>query len=217
MRIAIAALLLSVLAMPLVGAAGPVVRPAEITLRAGESAVLHGYQNAGGFSEGFPYRYDFVSDAPAVASVRGFASGSSTTHPDPVPGNGDVFVMANQPGIAHVRAKGYSFDLATITVLRQIAPVEIHTDATRVSAGKRVVLIAVVPGYDQPAVFYWYRGHVGDISNPLQASTDPRLSFVAPSSGVSYFWVQALAGSVSSSAEIAIESVAPPRRHSAKH
>jgi hypothetical protein len=41
--------LISALAMPLAGAAGPVVRPAEIIIRVGETVILRGYQNAGYF------------------------------------------------------------------------------------------------------------------------------------------------------------------------
>ena len=217
MRIMMATLLVGALAMPLAGAAGPVVRPAEITIRVGENVVLHGYQNAGGLSDGFPYHYEFFSDAPSIATVQGFASGSATTRPDPSPRNGEVFVRALQPGLAHVRAKAYPLHLATITVLPQISPVEIHAETTRVLRGQQVVLIAVVPGYDQPATFFWYRGRIGDITRPIQGSNDPQLTFVAQHTGASYIWVQAFAGPATSSAEIVIETAPPPRRRGATH
>jgi hypothetical protein len=183
----------------------------------GDSVRLHGYQNAGGFSPGFPYHYQFISDAPAIADVHGFASGSSTTHPDPIPRNGDVFVKAVQPGLAHVRAKGYRFDLATITVLPQIGPVHIHAETTLAFPGQEVALLAILPGSDEPPLFVWYRGRLGDTSRLIQASTDPQLTFVAPASGPTYFWVQAFAGSATSSAEIVIETAPPPRRRTVRH
>src|SRR6266849_8496854 len=82
MRVTMIILLISALALPLPGAAGPVVSPTQVTIRVGESVTLHGYQNAGGLSEGFPYAYEFYSGAPGVATVRGFASGTATTRPD---------------------------------------------------------------------------------------------------------------------------------------
>lgn len=217
MRMIIAALFTSALAMPLAGAAGPVVWPAEVTIRVGENVVLHGYQNAGGLSQGFPYHYEFFSDAPDIATIQGFASGSATTRPDPLPRNGKVFVRAVRPGLAHVRIRAHSLDLATIRVLPQIGPVVIQAETTQVRPGQQVVLVAVVPGYDRPATFFWYHGRTNDITRPLQASTDPQLTFVMESSEASYIWVQACAGPVTSVAEILIEAAVPPRRRSTRH
>src|SRR4051794_16342195 len=70
------------LALPLAGQSGPAVSPAQTTLRVGDRTMLHGYQHPGGLSSGFPYHYLFYSDDDSVATVSGFASGSSTTHPD---------------------------------------------------------------------------------------------------------------------------------------
>jgi len=211
MRITMIALLISAPALPVMGAAGPVVWPAQITIRVGESVTLHGYQNAGGLSEGFPYHHEFYSDAPGVATVRGFASGSATTRPDPLPGNGDVFVIAIAPGLAHVRAKACCADLAEITVRSQIRPVKIHAETSRVLLGQPVVLLAVAR-YDQPPTFFWYRGQMGDGTRLIQASANPQLTFVAEDSGKSHIWVQAFAGPESSSAEIVIEAAVPRRR-----
>ena len=216
MRVLITTLLLSALAIPASGAAGPIVSPAKVTIRVGEKVKLHGYQGAG-FSQGFPYHYKFVSDAPAIATIEGFASGSSTTQPDPLPHNGDVFVEAAQPGVAHVRVRSYKLDLATITVRPRIGPVQIHAETTHVLPGQQVVLLAVVPGYDQPSIFSWYHGRIGDTTRPIQASNDPQLPFVATSPGRSYLWVQVFAGPVISSAEIEIETAALSRRRTARH
>jgi hypothetical protein len=212
MRVTLALLFMSALAMPLAGAAGPLVSPSAITVRAGDSATLHGSQGAGGLSDGFPYRYDFFSDTPGVAIVQGFASGGATTRPDPIPRNGDVYVRAIRPGVAHVRTTNYPLNLATITVLPAIGPVEIHADATHVKPGQKIVFTAVVPGWDQMATFCWYRGRIGDNTNLIQASTNPQLTVVTNEPGTSYLWVQAFAGTTASSAEIAVETDAPRRR-----
>lgn len=216
MRIFIATLLLSAVAVPLRGEFGPVVTPSRVTIRVGEEIRLHGYQNAGGLSPGFPYHWRFFSDARDVAEVRGFASGESALEPDPAP-SGRIYVTGRRPGIAHVRIRDYSGHLATITVLPRIEPVQIHAETTRVFPGQEVVLLATVSGYEEPSIFTWYRGRIGDTAHPLQASNDPQWTFIATSPGTSHFWVQAFSGSVSSSAEIAIETAAPPRRRSARH
>jgi hypothetical protein len=183
-------------------------------MRVGETAILHAYEHPPGFSAGFPYHYDFSSDAPSVATIRGFASGSRWDRPDPLPGNGDVFVSAVAPGIAHVLT-GVS-PRATITVLPPLLPVEIHAQATRVLRGEQLVLTAVVPGYGQTPLFYWYRGRIGDYAHPAQASLQPTLTFIGGDPGVTYIWVQAFAGAVVSSAEIGIE-VVQPRMRAARH
>jgi hypothetical protein len=211
-------ILLTAAAAPRVAgqAAGPYVSPQKITIRAGETAVLAGSQYPG-FGCGFPYHYQFFSDMPSVATVRGFASGSSACQADQVPDNGVVYVTAVAPGLAHVRAVACCGDLSTITVLPQINPVAIYAQATRVLLGQQVALTAVVPGSDQTALFFWYRGRIGDYSRPIRQSADPHLTFIGSDLGVSYVWVQAFEGSVTSSAEIGIEIISPPRRRAAQH
>ena len=216
MRTIVLILLTSVVAPPLAGQAGPVVSPSALTVRVGENAILHAYQHPGGLSAGYPYRYQFSSDAPSVATIHGFLSGSAVGRLDPFPENGDVFVTAVKPGLAHVRESTFPLALATITVLPQLLPVELHAEAMRVLSGQKVLLTAVIPGYDQTALFYWYRGRIGDMTHPVQASTDPRLIFIGIDPGLSYIWVQALAGSVASSDEIGIEII-QPRRRAAHH
>jgi len=194
---------------PLAAQSGPAVSPNEITLRAGDTAILKGYQHPGGLSCGFPYHYEFFSDAPAVAAVHGLASGSSVCHPDD---NGDVYVTAVSPGIAHVRVAACCGDLSTITVLPQLLPVEIRADAVRVLAGQQIVLTAVVPGYEGAPWFSWYRGRLGDSSHPIRTSFDPHLAINVTDAGMSYIWVYAFAGPRASSDEIAIEIIQPRRR-----
>lgn len=216
MRLILLALLTTAGVLPLAGQAGPVVWPPELTMHVGETVTMHGYQHPGGLSDGFPYHYEFFSDEPSVATVRGFASGSSYSHADPLPNNGVVFVIAVEPGVAHVRTEGFPTALATVTVLRQILPVEIHAQATRVLPGEPFVLTAVVPGYDQTPTFSWYRGRLGDFPRLIQVSSEPTLTLTSSDPGVSYFWVQALAGSAASSDEIGIEIIRP-RRRAAQH
>ncbi|HEV7425978.1 MAG TPA: hypothetical protein VGQ46_06385 [Thermoanaerobaculia bacterium] len=212
MRTAIGILLTAMMATQLAAQAGPVVSPREVTIRVGETATLTGYQHPGGLSAGFPYHFEFWSDTPSVAAVHGFASGQSTTHPDPIPDNGVIYVSGVAPGVAHVRLDGYAPDLSTITVLPRLLPVEIRADATRALNGQQVSLTAVVPGYGQTAMFSWYLGRIGDFAHPIRASTDPHLVFTVTGAGTVHVWVQALAGSVASSDEITIDIIQPRRR-----
>jgi hypothetical protein len=215
MRAIILSLLTAALAFRMAGQAGPAVSPNEVTMRAGETVVLHGWQHPAGFSCGFPYHYEFFSDMPAVATAHGFASGPSVCQPpDNVPNNGVVSVTAVAQGVAHVRVDGCCGDLSTITVLPRVV-VEIHAEAARVMVGEAVIVTALVTGYDQTPVFSWYRGRVGDFSHPIRQSADSRLTFIGSELGVSYIWVQVLAGSVTSSAETGIELFIPPRSRAA--
>jgi hypothetical protein len=214
MRTIVLSLLTAAVAFRLAGQAGPVVSPKEVTMRAGDALVLAGSEHPGGLSCGFPYHFEFTSDMPSVATVRGFASGSSACQPDQVPDNGVVYVTAVAPGVAHVRVDGCCGELSTITVLPRIA-VEIYAQTTRVLVGQPVVVTALITGYDQTPVFAWYRGRIGDFSRLIRQSADPRLTFIGSEPGVSYIWVQALEGSVTSSADIGIEFFIQPRRHAA--
>src|SRR5213595_3834977 len=99
MRTIVLMLLTVATALPLAGQAGPAVSPKELTMHVGDAAVLSGSQHPGGLSCGFPYNYEFFSDMPSVATVRGFASGSSACHPDQGPDNGVVYVTAMAPGL----------------------------------------------------------------------------------------------------------------------
>jgi hypothetical protein len=212
MRAIVISLLTTAMAFRLAGQAGPSISPKQITMHAGETAVLAGSEHPGGLSCGFPYHFDFISDTPAVASVHGFASGSSACQADQVPDNGVVSVTAVAPGVAHVRAVGCCGDLSTITVLPPIHPVAIYAPATRVLFGQSVVITALLTGYDQTPLFAWYRGRIGDYSRPIRLSSDPRLTFLGNDPNVSYIWVLAFEGSVTSSAEIGIEFFIQPRR-----
>jgi len=215
MRAIVLSLLATAAAFRLAAQAGPSISPKVITMHAGENAGITGSQHPGGLTCGFPYRYDFISDNPAVAIVHGFASGSSACHPDQVPDNGVVSVTAVAPGVAHVRASGCCGELSTITVLPPIHPVAIQAQATRVLLGQPVIVTALLPDNNQAPLFAWYRGRIGDFSSPLGLSSDPRLTFIGNDLGVSYVWVQAFAGSATSSAEIGIEFFIQPRRRAA--
>lgn len=206
------AILLTISAIRLAAQAGPAVSPKALTIHVGETAMLNAYQHPGGLSEGFPYHYEFFSDAPSVANVHGFASGQSTTHPDQVPDNGVVSVVGLAPGIAHVRTGSYALDLSTISVLPRILPVEIRAETARALNGQQISLTAVVPGFEEMATFSWYVGPIGDFAHPIRTSSDPHLAFTVTGAGVVQLWVQALAGSMASSDEITIDIIQPRRR-----
>jgi hypothetical protein len=97
-------------------------------------------------------------------------------------------------------------------VLPALLPVEIHPETARVARGQEVVLTAVLSGCDERAMFFWYRGRIGEVTHPIQSSSDPNLKFIANEPGVSLIWVQAIAGSVTSSAAISVDVIQPRRR-----
>ncbi len=215
MRTIVFILLTTAVAFRLAGQSGPSVSPKEVTMQVGQTAALAGSDHPGGLTCGFPYHFNFISDMPAVAIVHGFASGSSVCYPDQVPDNGVVSVTAVAPGIAHVRVEGCCGDLSTITVLPQLHPVALYAQPARVLLGQPVVVTALLTGSDQTPVFVWYRGRIGDYSLRLQQSSDPHLTFLGSDPGVSYIWVQAFEGSVTSYAEIGIEFFIQPRKRAA--
>lgn len=195
-------------------AGGLQVWPSEITLRVGDTAILHAENVPGGLSGGFPYSATFSSDKPSVAGVEGFASGSGYLKPDPLPRNGDVFVKALAPGVAHVRASGFLSSFATITVAPPLV-VTVVNGTPVVVRGQSATLAAALSEPQNDAVFAWYVGHTGDTSRLLQSSSDPVVQLV-PDGGVTNIWVNATAGRWQASAETEI-TVTEARRRSARH
>ncbi|HEX7676743.1 MAG TPA: hypothetical protein VF713_01365 [Thermoanaerobaculia bacterium] len=209
-------LLTTVAALRLAALSGGYIPPKEVTMHAGETAVL-AFVPHSDFTCGFPYHYEFASDTPSVATVRGFSAGHSLCDPDDVPDNGVVYVTAVAPGVARVFASGILYPLWSITVLPRVPPVGINAASTRVLLGQQVALTATIPGYDQVPMFFWYHGRIGDYSRPIRMSADPHLTFIGSDLGMSHIWVQAFEGSVTSSAEIGIEIIIPPRRPAVRH
>jgi hypothetical protein len=75
--------------------------------------------------------------------------------------------------------------------------------------GRPLTLVAI--GEPAPLAFTWYRGHLGDTTQPLPAPGE-ELTFTPMTSGGFSFWVQAAAPHGVSSAEITIDVRPPPRR-----
>lgn len=191
-------------------AGGIQVTPSEVTLTVGDHVVLHAFDAPGGLSSGYPYYAAFYSDNPAVAGISGVASGTGYGKPDSTPHNGDVFVTAVAPGIAHARYKDATAEVATIIVRAQ--PVlSVHPDSITVPANKPAMLWAGVTDAPSYVTFAWYRGHTGDESKPLQLSSDPALRFT-PQYGTTAVWVRAVSGTWTASAEAKVTVTSPRRR-----
>jgi len=206
-----ARLAMFLLAAP-VFAGGPEVRPLDSTIYVGQSIVLHAINAPGGLSSGYPYNFIFKSDASWVAEIHGFAKGSGYINPDPIPDNGDVFVTGVGPGTAHVLISGLEANFATVVVLQRPVLALVH-DVVNVPKGTPATLSAAVTGSpgDPLVTFAWYRGHINDMTQPLQVSTSPVLQFV-PESATTFVWVRAASATWVASAEAEVRVFTPRRR-----
>lgn len=197
-------------ALPMFGG-GIVVYPRTANVRVGEVVVLHAANEPGGLSSGYPYSAEFSSDAPSVAEIHGFASGSGYLQPYPIPRNGDIFVTGLAVGTAHVRAKGFISDFATVTVEPGFA-VSITPSALVVRHGETVTLSAVMVN-GNAVTTEWYLGRTGDLTHFLSA--ERVLHFEPPAAG-SYVWLRAAtATGVIMTAEA--EIFAAPRTRAVRH
>ena len=198
------------IALPMFGG-GIVVYPQTVNVRVGEVAVLHAENQPGGLSSGYPYSAEFNSDAPSVAEIHGFASGSGYLKPDPIPRNGDIFVTGLAIGTAHVRAKGFIASFATVIVEPGFA-VSITPSALVVRHGEMVTLNAVIVN-GNAATTEWYLGRIGDLTHFLSAE---RVLRFEPPAAASFVWLRAAtATGVVMTAET--EIFAAPRSRAVRH
>jgi hypothetical protein len=205
-------LLVALTATTVFAAGGLQVSPASVTLNVGDSAILTATDAPGGFSSGFAYNVTFHSDAPDVADISGFASGSGYFKPDPIPHNGEIYVLAIGPGIAHVHV-GCCYELATV-IVKPTPVLAVQPDDVTVARGKQVTLVASVTDALSPVAYQWFRGHTGDESKLLQLSSSPILTF-APDPGTNAVWLRAMSGTWQSTAEVKV-TVMPVRRRAAR-
>lgn len=190
-------------------AGGIAVYPHALTLRVGQSAVLHAENDPGGLSSGLPYSVKFTSDKRSVAEVTGFASGTGYLQPDPIPLNGNVYVRAIAPGIAHVTSADCCGQLATITVLPQ--PVlRIEPAALTVVQGQPAVFVAFISDAPPNVVYCWYAGFSAQTMQLVQQSIDPTLRFT-PDPRLTVVSLRAVAPGWTGLAEARI-TVVPGRR-----
>ena len=172
-------------------AGGIQVSPSSVTMQIGDVFILNAVNAPGGLSSGFRYDVTFYSDDPTIATVTGFASGSGYAAPYPIPDNGNVYVTAISPGIAHVRAKTCCGDLATV-IVRPQPVLSVQPDEVIATRGKPVTLLATMTDPVWYVTFEWFRGHIGDESRPLQTSASQLLVFM-PEPGTNTVWVRASA------------------------
>ena len=149
-----------------------------------------------------------VSGNKKVATVKGELTHERRT--------AEVTITAVSPGTASiflVENDHHYGPFVKITVLPQPVHVTLAASAMTSIVGRPLTLIAI--GEPSPLTFTWYRGPLGDTTQPLPASDDELI--VTPESvGLHTFWVQAAAPHGVSSAEITIEILAPPRRGAAR-
>ena len=151
-----------------------------------------------------------VSDNKDVAIVKGGLNRVSAV--------GEVQITAVHPGTAHIyidQPFGNRWGpFVKIVVQPQPVRVTIASSTMTSIVGRPLTLVAI--GEPEPLTFTWYRGHLGDTTQPLPVLGE-ELTFTPTTSGRYSFWVQAVALTVPlqgvSSAEISIDVLLPPRRH----
>ena len=136
----------------------------------------------------------------------------------PLPVTDFMYVTGLRPGRAQallLDRNGVRSAVVEVTVVCGREP-EIQAAAPLQSAklGAPVTLRAETPIAER-TTFTWYRGLVGDMSEPLAAS-GPELELTTNEPGLHHAWVMAMTPCSSSTASFAVDVVAPKRR-SARH
>jgi hypothetical protein len=146
-----------------------------------------------------------VSDDKKVAIVKGELIHERRT--------AEVTITAVSPGTASILLieHGRHFGpFVKIIVLPKPVRVTIASSAMTSIVGRPVTLVAI--GEPAPLTFTWYRGSLGDTTQPLPVLGE-ELTFTPTTPGRYSFWVEAVALHGVSSAEISIDVLLPPRRH----
>jgi hypothetical protein len=152
------------------------------------------------------------SDNPHIAFVEGGLQ--------PGQGLGEVTITGISPGYAglyvgNANATGRFSNLSVeLIVLPAPVTVSIVPPASAAIVGRPVTLTAIAEG--SPEVYRWYRGRLGDTSQPLQGSGNT-VTVTPAEPGPAYFWVSAIAPHGTNRAEIAIDVKPVPRRRAAGH
>ena len=151
-----------------------------------------------------------VSDDKDVAIVKGGLNRVSAV--------GEVKITAVHPGTAYVHIDqplGHRWGpFVKIVVLPQPVRVTIASSVMTSIVGRPLTLVAI----GEPALltFTWYRGHLGDTTQPLPASGELTFTQILnvwhATTGSYSFWVHAVAPHGVGSAEISIDVLPPPRR-----
>lgn len=181
----------------------------ELTVGETRTIELRAIWSGISFFEFYGWRCD--SDNEQVAYVEG---GLPTLRD-----SGEVRITAIAPGEAGIRlwvgsAKS-PMPTAYVTIVVRPNPVTVSIVPSEWTAitGRPVTLTASAEG--SPHTFTWYRGRLGDTTQPLPGTKNKQT--VTPAKpGLAYYWVSAVAVHGSNSAEIAID-VKPPRRRAAGH
>jgi hypothetical protein len=173
-----------------------------VELTVGETTKVQLSAGTSGFSYNPEFeRWTCVSSRKSVAHVEG-----SLRNPR---GVANVRITAIAPGVAWVRIKEISWRYVQIVVHPRPVSVSIVPSTSVGNVGQSVTLTAITEG--SPHTLLWYLGHIGDVSHPLEGSGND-LTVTPDKPGVTYYWVSAIGAQGASSAEIAIDVKAAPRR-----
>jgi len=197
------------LSYPAFAAWNPSFSDTSVLMTVGETRTIFLHASRSGFNTYDDFDpWTCVSDKKKVATVTGELTHERRT--------AEVTITAISPGIASVMLieHGRHFGpFVKITVLPKPVRVTIASSAMTAIVGRPFMLLAI--GEPAPLTFTWYRGHLGDTTQPLPASGEELI--VTPDTPGRYsFWVQAAAPHGISSDEITIEVLPPPRRHAAR-
>ncbi|HEX6088093.1 MAG TPA: hypothetical protein VF266_26420 [Thermoanaerobaculia bacterium] len=136
----------------------------------------------------------------------------------PLPVTDFMYVTGLRPGRAQallLDRNGVRSGVVEVTVVCGREPeIQAATPSLSAKIGMPVLLRAETPIAER-TTFTWYRGLVGDMSEPLAAS-GPEFLFASNDPGVQHAWVMATTPCSSSTAQFAVDVVAPKRR-SARH
>lgn len=152
-------------------------------------------------------RWFCVSSRESVAHVQGGLGSPNAV--------GEVRITGIAPGEAWVRIRiagqpvSVSSRFVQVVVRPRPVSVAITPSTWSGNVGRPVTLTATTEG--SPHTIRWYSGRLGDLSHPLEGSgNDVTVTPTRP--GVAYYWVSAAGAQGTSSAEIAIDVKAAPRR-----
>lgn len=182
----------------------------ELTVGETRTIELRAVWSGLSFFEFYGWRCD--SDTEQVAHVEGGLPALG--------GSGEVRITAIAPGEAGIRlwvgsaTSPMPNTYVTIVVRPNPVTVSIVPSAWTATAGQPVTLTASAAG--SPHTFSWYRGRLGDTTQPLPGTSN-KLIVTPATPGPAYYWVFAEAVHGTNRAEIAIDVKPPPRRRAAGH
>jgi hypothetical protein len=176
-----------------------------VKVQVGQTVEAEVFAGHTGFAD-YPnvYSWIFSSVDHSVANVSGKLYSPNT--------RAKIRVTGLAPGFSWIVTGSYpGARLARIIVsCGEQAPVVAANPEVSARLNEEVALTTASADLDR-TTFTWYRGRLGDTSQPLDAS-GPAIQFAADSTGDHYVWVSAMSACSTSRAEFHVEVIQPRRR-----